>query len=103
MWMEQTLLELSEENTYHRSELFDIFKKTKQNLSAGTFRWTLYRLLKEQKLFKTDYDTYVTKDPKKLPVYKAYYSDKSKSIMKLLEKKYPELNFVVFESVLLNE
>lgn len=103
MWTDQALLKLSNETAYHRDDLFRAFQKEKQDLSAAAFRWTLYSLLLEQKIFKTDYDTYVTKMPQMLPVYRPFYSDKAKALMKRLEEQFPDLHFVVFESVLLNE
>ena len=103
MWTDQALLKLSDKSSYCREDLFHILSSEKTNLSDSTFRWTLYNLLQDQKLFKTDYDTYVTVRPKVLPSYKPYYSSKADSLIKKLSEQYPELIFVVFESVLLNE
>lgn len=103
MWTDQVLSRLSDGTTYCRDDLFHIFKSEKTDLSDGAFRWTLYNLLKEQKVFKTDYDTYTTVKPKILPVYKPHYSDRSNSLINKILEQYPELEFVVFESVLLNE
>lgn len=103
MWTDQALLKLSDKSSYCREDLFHILSSEKTDLSDSTFRWTLYNLLQDQKLFKTDYDTYVTVSPKVLPSYKPYYSSKADSLIKKLSEQYPELIFVVFESVLLNE
>ena len=72
-------------------------------MNDSTFRWLLYNLLQEQKIFKTDYNTYVIENPHILPIYKPQYSEKAKSLIEILEERHPELAFVVFESVLLNE
>lgn len=103
MWIEQALLKLSNKTAYCRDDLLRIFLSEKKDLSDGAFRWTLYNLLQEQKIFKTDYDTYVIAKPQILPVYKPDYSDKSKTLKKLLEEKFTDLDFVIYESVLLNE
>ena len=103
MWIDQALLKLSDKTAYCRDDLLQIFLNEKKDLSDGAFRWTLYNLLQEQKIFKTDYDTYVIVKPQILPVYKPDYSDKSKALKELLEEKFSDLDFVIFESVLLNE
>ena len=103
MWIDQALLKLSDKTAYCRDDLLQIFRSEKQDLTNSAFRWTLYNLLQEQKIFKSDYDMYVVVKPQFLPVYKPYYSDKARTVIKMLEEKYPDLNFVIFESVLLNE
>lgn len=103
MWINQAMNNISDKRTYCREDLLRALRNEKPDLSDSTFRWTLYNLLREQKLFKTDYDTYVTIKPKSLPVYKPYYSEKANTLMRNLSNQYPELEFVVFESALLNE
>ncbi len=103
MWINQALLQLSDEKTYHRGELFQIFSTEKENLSESTFRWALYSLQEEEQLFRVDYDTYATIQQQELPVYEPLYSDKAIEVTEKLEVRYPELSFVVCESVLLNE
>ena len=103
MWTEQAMVNLSDNTAYCRDDLFHLFSGEKKGLSDGAFRWTLYNLLKDQKIFRTDYDTYSTVEPRVLPVYKPYYSEKAGTLIKKLEEMYPKLKFVVFESVLLNE
>lgn len=103
MWTDQALLKLSDKIAYCRDDLFHALLSEKTDLSDSAFRWTLYNLLQEQKIFRTDYDTYVTVKPAVLPAYKPYYSEKANTLMKKLSEQYPELGFVVFESVLLNE
>ena len=103
MWADKTLLKLSDKKTYCRDDLFHLFLSEKPDLSDGTFRWILYNLLQEQKLFKIDYDTYVKTKPQVLPTYKPYYSDKAKALTKQLTEQFSQMRFVIFESVLLNE
>ena len=103
MWTNQALRNLSDKKIYSREELFQIFCAEKEDLSESAFRWTLYNLQKEQQLFRVDYDAYVTVQQEELPVYRPVYSDRGMEVREKLEDKYPELTFVIFESVLLNE
>lgn len=103
MWTDQVLQKLNGKMSYRREDLFHTLRSEKADLSESAFRWTLYNLLQEKKLFKVDYDTYVTVKPTDLPKYKPYYSKKANTLMDRLSKQYPELEFVIFESILLNE
>lgn len=103
MWMNQALSKLSDKKTYHRDDLFEILRREKQDLSDSTFRWALYNLLRKQEIFRIGYDTYITEKPEMLPEYRPIYSDRAISVMKMLSERYPDLSFVVFESVFLNE
>ena len=103
MWIEQALQKLSDRTTYCRDDLFHALLREKPDLSDSAFRWTLYNLLKEQKIFRIDYDSYVTVKPVVLPTYKPYYSEKANILMEEFMEQYPEMEFVIFESVLLNE
>ena len=103
MWTDQALLKLSDKTAYCRDDLFHAMQSEKADLTDSAFRWTLYKLLQEQKIFRADYDSYVTVKPAILPTYKPYYSEKANTLMEKLSEQYPELSFVVFESVLLNE
>ena len=103
MWTDKALLKLSDKTTYCREDLFHIFLNEKPDLSGGAFRWTLYNLLQEQKIFKIEYDAYITVKPQMLSIYKPNYSDKAKALTKMLMEQFPQVRFVLFESVLLNE
>ena len=103
MWTEQVLQKLSDHSTYTRKDLFQLFLREKPDLADSVFRWALYDLQREQKLFRTDYDTYMTIKPKILPEYHPIYTDYAKGVSNKLSDRFPEINYVVFESVLLNE
>ena len=103
MWTDHALQDLSDQKEYSRSELSQVFLREKPDLTDSAFRWTLYNLQQEQKLFRIDYDTYATKKPKVLPEYRPLYTDKAKNVLDRLSLRFPNLDFVVFESVLLNE
>ncbi len=103
VWTDKVLLKLSDKTTYCRDDLFHLFLNEKPDLSDSAFRWTLYNLLQEQKVFRVDYDTYITEKPQLLPIYRPYYSDRAKALTKKMTEQFPQVNFVIFESVLLNE
>ena len=97
MWTEQAMVNLSDNTAYCRDDLFHLFSDEKKGLSDGAFRWTLYNLLRDQKIFRTDYDTYSTVKPRVLPVYKPYYSEKAGALIKKLEEQYPKLKFKILQ------
>lgn len=103
MWTDQALAKLSDETLYPRSSLFQALKGEKKDLSEITFRWTLYNLLSEQKIYKAGYDSYSIRKPAEKTVYTPCYSEEALKLMNDIEERYPNLTFVVFESVLLNE
>ena len=80
-----------------------IFRKEKADLDDTAFRWALYGMLYSHKLFRIGYDLYATNKPPVLAEYIPSYSDKAKDLEKILMERYPDLEFVIFESVLLNE
>ncbi len=65
--------------------------------------WALYNLLKKQSIFKVGHDSYAKTPCQEKPVYKPDYSDLALAITKALSKEYPDMEFVLFESALLNE
>ena len=103
MWADSAISKLADKTTYCRDDLARILSSAKPDLSDSAFRWTLYNLLREKKIFRVDYDTYTTIDPQELPLYRPYYSDKAITVTETLVRRFPEISFVLFESVLLNE
>lgn len=103
MWIDKALSELSDGITYSREDLLRILLSERPELSDATFRWTLYNLLQERKIFKAGYDIYITSEPDILPVYKPLYTDKTKFLNDMMRQRFPEVMYVMFESVLLNE
>ncbi len=103
MWTDQALLKLSDKNKYHRNDLFQAFFQVKPDLTDSAFRWTLYNMQQKERIYKTGYNEYSIKKIKTLPAYKPIYSKHAREVMNLLKKRLPKLDFVTFESVLLNE
>lgn len=103
MWTDQAMLKLSEKETYNRETLFRLLRGEKPDLSESAFRWTLYNLQKEQKIYRAGRDSYTTSKPELLPIYQPVYSEEAKAVSQEIAGRYPEIDFVVYESVLLNE
>ncbi len=103
MWTDYALSSLSGKKTYSRDELYQVFSREKTDLNDTAFRWLLYSLLQENRIYKLDYDTYTIKKPDNTAVYQPLYSKKARDLIDSISAKYPTLNFVVFESAQLNE
>ena len=103
MWANEALSKLEDGVRYSRSELFSALSETKPSWNKATLNWALYNLLKKQSIFKVSHDSYAKAPCQKKPIYKPDYSDLALAVMKVLGKKYPDMDFVVFESALLNE
>jgi hypothetical protein len=56
-----------------------------------------------KRLFRVGYDEYTISERHFLPEYRPIYTEDVLRIEKFLKEKYPELSFVMFESVVLNE
>ena len=94
---------LKDDRTYTRNDLIEVFRKDNKELNDATFRWMLYNMQLRNKLFRVGYDEYTTSELHVLPEYCPLYTEDVLNVKNLLEEKYPELSFVMFESVLLNE
>lgn len=103
MWTDQAMLKLSDKETYNREALYRVLRKEKPDLSKGAFRWTLYNLQQNNKIFRVGRDSYMTVKPELLPMYRPYYSREAKKVAEEISLIHPEIPFVMFESVLLNE
>ena len=103
MRTDSVLHELADHTAYSRKDLFQLLLQEKPDMTESAFRWTLYNMQQNQELYRVDYDAYMTGKPETLPKYHPLYTDKAKDVMNRICGRFPELNFVVLESVLLNE
>ena len=103
MKLDHALVSLKDDRTYTRNDLIEVFRKENKDLNDSTFRWMLYNMQLQNKLFRVGYDEYTISEQRVLPVYRPFYSEEVLMVKSLLEEKYPELSFVMFESVTLNE
>ncbi len=98
-----TLDGLAHSREYTRTELYSYFRNENENLSDSTFRWLLFNFLKSKLLFHVGFDRYSLDEPAILSDYQPVYSDKADRIIEFLKERYPDVEFVVFESFLMNE
>ena len=103
MNIDYCLENLKNDRTYTRNDLIEVFRKEKGELNDSTFRWLLYNMQLQDRLFRVGYDEYATSKHQVLPEYRPFYTDDVIKVKKILEEKYPDLSFVMFESVALNE
>lgn len=103
MWYKQIIDKLPPDETYSRTDLYQSLKKIKPGLNYGTFQWLLYKLQQEKILFRVRFDTYSKTEPVERSKYIPLYSKKALNMIDLIGRKYPLIQFMVFESVLLNE
>ena len=103
MNLDYVMKRLKGDRIYSRNELIEIFRKENKDLNEATFRWMLYNMQLQNKLFKIGYDEYTTSEKRVLPDYRPLYTEDVLRIKRMLEEKYPKLSFVMFESVALNE
>ncbi len=103
MNIDYVLENLNGDRTYTRNDLIEAFRKENDELNDATFRWMLYNMQLHNRLYRVGYDEYTTSDQHVLPEYRPIYTEDVLKVERLLENKYPELSFVMFESVVLNE
>ena len=101
--IDNVLVSLKDDRTYTRNDLIKAFRKDNKELNDTTFRWMLYYMLLHNRLFRVGYDEYTTSEQRVLPEYRPVYTEDVFKVKNLLEDRYPELSFVMFESVALNE
>jgi len=87
---------------FSRNQLYTYLRKDNPDLSKNSFKWVLADLRKKGLVYKLSSDTYSTK-PDMKKQYKPFYSEKTSKLIDELGDFYPDVNFVVFETFLLNE
>ena len=103
MWYENVADTLNCGQIYSRDEIVSRLKKEKTGLNENSYFWIVGNLVKDGLLKRTGRDKYSICDENTKNVYKPLYSEKAVAIKNKLEKKYPLVKFVIFETVLLNE
>ena len=97
------ITKLSDEKTYSRNELKELFSDDSHTISDHTMNWLIYNLQKDEKIFRISRDSYSIKKPDQKRIYKPFYTEESSKMISDLENRFPEMNFTVFESILLND
>ena len=99
----EDLAKLSEGRMYTRQELRRYVTSEIGEVSENAFMKILERLMEEEKLFKVDRNRYTMVKPKALASYVPDYSRIARGLTETLKNKFPNLDFITSESILLNE
>ena len=102
MWETKLLSAVPESQVFTRQALYNLFKESKKDLSYNSVGWIIDEGLKANMLFKVGADSY-SRNKENRSAYMPRYSDFSRELFSKLEECFPELEYTVFETLLLNE
>ena len=102
MWETKLLSVVPESQVFTRQALYNLFKESKKDLSYNSVGWIIDEGLKANMLFKVGADSY-SRNKENRSAYMPRYSDFSRELLSKLEERFPELEYTVFETLLLNE
>ena len=89
--------------SYTRAQVITFLKNNLPSLHDGSYQWTLGELLEAGKIVRTGYNSYTLPQETLLPFYRPDYSELAGELMIKTAELYPHVQFVVLETVLLNE
>lgn len=93
---------LEDKETFSRATLLEIMKEENSKISEASFKLRLQKMLKAGKIVRVGRNKYcVAKNG--LEVYSYEYSSKAKEVAKLLQDKFPYLDYTIMDLVQLNE
>ena len=102
MWETKLLSAVPESQVFTRQALYNLFKENNKNLSYNSVGWIIDEGLKSNLLFKVGSDSYSRKKETR-NTYSPRYSEFSKELLSKMEERFPELEYTLFETLLLNE
>ena len=102
MWETKLLSAIPDSQVLTRRELYGFLKKTNKDLSYNSVGWLIETGIKTNVLFKVGSDSYSRKNDTR-KIYEPTYSSTAKKVSSVMKKLYPELDYVLFETILLNE
>lgn len=88
---------------YTHFDLKKSIKKNNPNLNNNSIQWVIFNMLKGGQLKRNGYNEYQVNDNKTKLDYKPNYSKKAKKIIKLIDLKYKDIKYSIFEFSFLNE
>ena len=104
MWYKDSISKLDKNKIYNRRQLYAILSAAKTDLSFNSFNWTLNDIVSKGMITKKARDMYLLADDSiDKSIYIPIYNEKSNELILNIEKQFPYLDFVCFESVMLNE
>ena len=102
-WYDNVVQALNKDNTYTYQDLVSLLRSANPKLADNSYRWTVGSMLKNNIVKKTGYNEYRINSGIDRAEYQPCYSDQAREIITKLETKFPQLQFTVFETVLLND
>ena len=102
MWETKLLSAVPESQVFTRQALYNLFKENNKDLSYNSVGWIIDEGLKSNLLFKVGSDSYSRKKETR-NTYSPRYSEFSKELLSKMEERLPELEYTLFETLLLNE
>jgi hypothetical protein len=102
MWETKLLSAVPESQVFTRQALYKLFKENNKDLSYNSVGWIIDEGLKSNLLFKVGSDSYSRKKETR-NTYSPRYSEFSKELLSKMEERFPELEYTLFETLLLNE
>lgn len=102
MWETKLLSAVPESQVFTRQALYNLFKENNKDLSYNSVGWIIDEGLKSNLLFKVGSDAYSRKKETR-NTYSPRYSEFSKELLSKMEERFPELEYTLFETLLLNE
>ena len=93
---------LDSDREYSRRELYRAVSEGVDGYSYNSFNWNLKGMLSAGMVHRSGRNSYKVGRPEKKD-YSPRYSDKSRQIVKFMEDSYPETEYSLFETSMLNE
>ena len=100
MWETKLLSAVPESQVFTRQALYNLFKENNKDLSYNSVGWIIDEGLKSNLLFKVGSDSYSRKKETR-NTYSPRYSEVSKELLSKMEERFPELEYTLFETLLL--
>ena len=102
-WYDASIQMLPVGKSFTRSEIIACLRKNNPALSENSFQWAIGRMVKTGALTRPGFNLYLRLSEEPQRRYHALYSDDALKLIKLVDAEYPNIQFTVFESSLLNE
>lgn len=98
------LKQMKNNKIYSRKQVCDFVLKDKPNLSVNSLKWIISDMVKKSVLYKVQRGKYsLTNTKTNLKQYVPILNHDLAEISKIINHKYPLINYVCFESIQLNE
>ena len=94
---------LEKDKPYNHKELYAELLRQKPDMSKNSIQWIIHDLCKTGDIVHDMYNHYRLPKAEEKRVYIPDYSVISRNVTKVIQKKYPTVDFTIFESIQLNE